>query len=197
MDKPFDALLIYNFFSEVELTDIWAEITQLLADGFFQSDSKSHKPATEVSENELAVKKGFFPSSYFPVTNLKTHKACCKIFESATRDFSKISFACRSVLNTNRHDLLFSVYKNGGKYKPHVDRAITTVLFWLCKEPRKFSGGDLILHDIDKTIEFTHNRVVMVPGWCTHEVTPVVMDDDEDDINGRFCLSMFMACLDD
>jgi len=32
----------------------------------------------------------------------------------------------------------------------------------------------------------------MFPGWALHQVTPVVMDENEEDLNGRFCISISM-----
>ena len=190
MDKPFDALVVDNFFSETELSDIWTEVSGWLENNYFESNPGTHGGPTEGAQT--TKKKGFFPASKCCLYDLKTYNACTKIFQNATADFSEISFACRSVLDTDTNSLLISLYTNGGDYKKHHDDSITTALFWFCKEPKKFSGGDLILHDIDETIEFTHNRMVMIPGWAFHEVTPVTMDENEEDIYGRFCLTVFL-----
>ena len=34
--------------------------------------------------------------------------------------------------------------------------------------------------------------MVMFPGWALHQVSPVVMDDDEEDLNGRVCITIPM-----
>lgn len=83
------------------------------------------------------------------------------------------------------------VYLDGGFYKahrdnraePHRQRKLAFVYF-LHREPRRFSGGDLLLHDTDTDTgagspgEFSRivplrNSIVFFPCGCWHQVTPV------------------------
>ncbi|MFX8597224.1 2OG-Fe(II) oxygenase, partial [Acinetobacter baumannii] len=64
----------------------------------------------------------------------------------------------------------------------HADRVVTFV-FYLFREPRCFSGGDLLLHDwsaegLPRAQRFTrlhpaNNRLVIFPSECWHQVLPV------------------------
>jgi Rps23 Pro-64 3,4-dihydroxylase Tpa1-like proline 4-hydroxylase len=194
LDNLFDSYVVDNFFTEEELAAVWEDLDYFLANGCFTGNHEAHGACTyKESGKPLTNKQGFFPQEYVPITEMKCYSACCKIFQNDTVEFSKKSFANRSILATTEHNMLFSLYLNGGEYKKHYDYSVSTVLFWLNKEPKKFTGGDLILHDIDKKIDYANNRMVIIPGWCEHEVTPVVMDEDEDPTNGRFCISMFLS----
>ena len=99
----------------------------------------------------------FTEEDYVPIPELRCYSACCKIFQGDTVEFAEKSFANRSILITEKHNILFSLYLNGGEYEKHTDRSVSTALFWLNKEPKKFTGGDLILHDIDKKIDYVNN----------------------------------------
>lgn len=194
MDCLFDSYVVDNFFTEEELAAVWGDLDYFLANGCFTDSHETHGASTYIeSGKSLTNKYGFFPQKYLPIPELRCYSACCKIFQGDTAEFAEKSFANRSILTTEKHNILFSLYLNGGEYEKHTDRSVSTVLFWLNKEPKKFTGGDLILHDIDKKIDYVNNRMVIIPGWCEHEVTPVVMDEDEDPINGRFCISMFLS----
>jgi SM-20-related protein len=66
-------------------------------------------------------------------------------------------------------------------FSPH-DRLITAV-YYLHRQPRRFTGGDLLLHSFDKSpalvIEPRDNRLVAFPSFLMHEVTPLAVPSDE------------------
>ena len=89
------------------------------------------------------------------------------------------------------------VYLDGGFYQAHRDnqseshrqRKLSFVYF-LHREPRRFSGGDLLLHDMDTDAgayspgEFSRivplrNSIVIFPCGCWHQVTPVQCGTDD------------------
>ena len=45
-----------------------------------------------------------------------------------------------------------SYYEDGDYFKPHEDNCKLTVLNWMYKEPKRFTGGDLVFPDYNKTI---------------------------------------------
>lgn len=65
--------------------------------------------------------------------------------------------------------------------------------YYFHREPRCFSGGDLLLHDPDSDasvftrIEPKHNSIVFFPSWCTHQITAI--ENDQGDFGGaRFAI---------
>lgn len=73
---------------------------------------------------------------------------------------------------------MISTYSNGDYYLEHTDIGeglFITVMLMLCKEPKKFKGGDFILHHNDKkkVIEYKNNRVIIFPSKTLHGVMPV------------------------
>lgn len=76
-------------------------------------------------------------------------------------------------LSTELDFTLMGYYKVGDYYKPHCDKSIFTSVFFIFNEPKKFDGGNLILHDLDYEVEYKNNRMVIFPSWVTHEVTKI------------------------
>jgi|14_taG_2_1085336.scaffolds.fasta_scaffold14620_5 hypothetical protein len=93
--------------------------------------------------------------------------------------------------NLNAFDSLQMLYyENSDNYESHVDAAAVTILYWVHKQPKAFTGGDLILEE--KThFEMKHNRVFMFPSIMRHKVTPVSMLEEKDGY-GRYCISNFV-----
>ena len=86
-----------------------------------------------------------------------------------------------------------SYYEHGEEYKSHYDEFSLTALWWTCKKPKRFDGGNFIFSDYDETVEFKDNRMVIFPSIIMHKVTKVTMQ--EQYLNqkyGRICLSQFL-----
>ena len=189
--KAFDVLCKDNFLDDEELKAVWGEIEQFYKEGLFQRD-KIHHGSAEHNGEALASRQAFFPIYYKNWRYIQADKASQKLYKGITEEFSKLGFANHAVLLSNTHNLIYSLYVNGDDYKKHRDNSCATCLIWLCKEPQKFKGGDIYFEELDKKIEFKNNRMVMFPGWALHQVSPVVMDDDEEDLNGRVCITIPM-----
>ena len=99
-----------------------------------------------------------------------------------------------------------SAYLAGGFYRPHrdgVDRWSNgpevrriNCLYYLHRQPRPFTGGDLLLHDGEVASTFTRiepldNSIVLFPSRCVHEVT-LVECDPGDFGAGRFTVNSFV-----
>ena len=100
-------------------------------------------------------------------------------------------------LDRYRIEMDMRVYLGGGFYRAHADnrstghrpRVLSFVYFFHC-EPRRFSGGDLLLYDTDvDTYTWTcaafsrivplRNSIVFFPGDCWHQVCPVRCETDD------------------
>ena len=99
-----------------------------------------------------------------------------------------------------------SAYLAGGFYRPHSDsgeyrrneprvRRINC-LYYLHRQPKPFTGGDLLLHDGMSANTFTRiepqdNSIVLFPSRCVHEVTLVECDPDDFGA-GRFAVNSYV-----
>jgi Rps23 Pro-64 3,4-dihydroxylase Tpa1-like proline 4-hydroxylase len=185
--KPYEYMLVEDFFTQEELSVVWDDLAITFARSLWQPRSLGQNEPSMVSRSGLFLDK----ENNHLLQGVT--KSVDKLFDGYTSTFAEMCFANYPVINTNRHSMLCSLYTNTGFYKKHRDTSVTSALIWLCKEPKSFTGGDLILHDLDETIPFKNNTMIMFPSQAFHEVTPVVMDESLSAIEGRICLSIFMS----
>ena len=105
-----------------------------------------------------------------------------------------------------RREIQLTRHMDGAFFKVHTDtgddsgpevRAITFV-YYFCRLPKRFEGGDLLLFDTDveegqPSMGFTrlspdHNSLLLFPSRFFHQVTPVHCDSDEFE-HGRFTIN--------
>lgn len=95
---------------------------------------------------------------------------------------------------TNNDNTLFSYYQDGDYYESHKDSTLFTYVFWACSEPRKFSGGELVLDDINYVVEPKNNSAILFPSKAMHTVNKVVMQDKSPfNCQGRFSFVTFFG----
>jgi Rps23 Pro-64 3,4-dihydroxylase Tpa1-like proline 4-hydroxylase len=93
-------------------------------------------------------------------------------------------------------------FRDGAFFRRHIDaleqgagkRRLTWV-YYLNAEPKRFSGGDLVLYRRDErptVIEAAHGRIVVFRSKTAHEVTPVRLSPDRFE-DARFTLTGFIA----
>ena len=68
------------------------------------------------------------------------------------------------------------------------------MLTYLFKQPKKFTGGEIELVDCTETLEVVFNRTYIFPGYETHAVNTIHMN-EQDGANGfgRYCISNFVG----
>lgn len=190
--KPFTPLIKDNFFRDDELDLIWSELTLLSQPGILREPEGSGT-ATEDGE-VLKRNRGLFLNEfYMDLTVSPLYRSCSRVFEGVTEEYSELGFAESFVLSTRKSNLLVQYYEDSDNYRLHKDLSITTVLYWFCKAPQSFEGGDLYFEDLDETIPFKSNRMVMFPSWARHAVTPVRMAKQDEPLMGRFSVTHFLT----
>jgi hypothetical protein len=90
------------------------------------------------------------------------------------------------------HSELISYYDNEQEYSAHIDEGRFTLLVWLCKEPQKFSGGQLYLPEIGRTVDFKPNTGIIIPSGVWHQVLPVKLEQTDQPFSGRFAIASFI-----
>ncbi len=128
----------------------------------------------------------------------------------ALREHSIEAFLKTGTVSLPSAEMDIVTYPQGGKYHPHrdafgaVNRVLTAVIY-LHKEPKRFQGGDILLHDEPEDDRkspawFTRyvpaaNSVIFFPSTCLHEVTQV-FNDAEDPLDGRMAINVWMYSRD-
>jgi 2OG-Fe(II) oxygenase superfamily len=190
-------LVIDETFDEEELVKIWQDIEVVQSKKLFEypSEKNSACDLTTGQPTPLKQNHGVFLDPLVADNTIEHIPAIAsKLFwaKGITDILVDIHPALSIFANLNHSRTLLSYYSNSDHYKPHVDNAVFTILTWLYKEPKSWTGGDLILNNWDITIEPKHNRSLIIPSSFTHEVTPVkMMPGSNKDTMGRYCISQF------
>ena len=191
-DHPW--ISIEDFYDKNELELIWKELD-------FLCDSKKLHDANS-PEVGAASKGGNI---------LKQNSSIFLDFLYYERKFSNILTTNRKIINCVENNkrktdnwffkhftceddfTLLSYYEDSDYYKPHTDSAAITTLTWLYKEPKRFTGGDLIFPNTKEIIECKNNRVIIFPSVIWHQVTEVKMNEQYNGKGmGRWCITQFL-----
>ena len=192
--NPFPLMVVENFYNEEELSLIWEELNfytrpEKLLDAEGYGGIVDHTNAKALLLDEIYTKQ------YRNVSNILTMNR--KLFQCGVLDkFSEIHGCC-SIANQSNHDITkIRYYHDKEYYDPHTDKGFQFLAFsYFYKEPKKFTGGDLIFPKYDFKVPCDNNTMVVFPGWVEHGVRKVSIENsDYFDGWGRYCISSFFCC---
>ena len=196
VDSSYKHLIIDDFFTENEVKNIWLELDFLTKKEIMLSPENSNSAKDPLTNVPLKKNNVIFLDDIFQkretsnILNiyLKLYdKEIGDIIDDLPNEFKYFKFA--------GYDRTFiSYYENNDYYKPHVDHAILTCLYWCNKTPQSFEGGDLILGDDRTEIKYKNNRLVIFPSHNTHSVSPIKMTQNNTPFSGygRYAISKFL-----
>ena len=183
-----------NFFSDEDESLIWNGLDKIHELDLFLPPEKTG--GAFIDDDQLLKKNDgyFLIPEHIPDTKIKClYDTLYKVFQGTTYEYAATNVWTQSILNTTRTSFLVSYYEDGDYYNPHKDTSMFTVLIWFYKEPKKFSGGNLFLHDLEHEVEVKNNRLIIIPGRALHSVSPVLLsEENQNQRNGRYCLSLFL-----
>jgi len=195
--EPRTHIIINDFLTKEGQDLLWNEIKEnesKFEAGLYQKGGKEG-----VHEN---IKKnlGFDVSLKYPNIDDSYIRSMfyIKIFqdESMIRMLSSAKSPIYQLLRFTKADRTkVSAYGNGDFYDWHkdgVEDGLITILYMLCKEPQKFTGGDILLKwdNVEKSIPFENNKVLIFPRSTLHTVTNIELDSD-DFYDKRFTIQCF------
>jgi hypothetical protein len=194
-NSPIPYVYIENLYTERELGLIYNELDfyQESSDVFFDRNSSETMSATDDRGKNQKKNGGFFlhtlwQSAKSPIGRFTSSIFGPKVFHHESNYFFN-QFAPQMT------GFLVSYYESKDYYKPHRDLDVATLVIWVWKEPKKFSGGEFSFTDFpDVKYETANNCAVLFPGQYRHQVNPVQMDDDiGDEIGlGRYSFTLFL-----
>lgn len=194
-EEPFPLMVIENFYNESELKLIWEELNFLTKPGKLV-DAKDYGGIVDNTNAKALVLDNVY-QNFRQISNILTVNR--KLFDSGVLDsFAEIHPCCKIVCSSNWDITKVRYYHDGEYYDPHTDRSFQFLAFsYFYKEPKKFSGGDLIFPEYDFKISCDNNSMVIFPGWVEHGVRKVTIKDSEYyEGNGRYSITSFFGCRD-
>ena len=153
---------------------------------------------TEEQEERIWKELDEYQSNLLWADN-ETQRFNCKICNILNED--GILQASREVFEAKLKDIhstlipdetsFLSYYEDGHYFKPHKDNCKITILNWMYKEPKRFTGGEFVFTDYNKTIELESNKAIIFPGTIKHTVNTTSMDEKFKGM-GRWCITHFL-----
>lgn len=196
-NEVFPYITVDDFYSKDEEKLIWKDI-DTVKDYLNEESEKSGSRGVAKDENgQLADLHRIYLDSFY--NQRRTHSEILKLyskklFSDEILESYKIVPSHLTYQTCNSDYSQISYYENKNYYKKHYDVYQHTALIWFYKEPKKFSGGDLKMHDSGDIVECKHNRMILFPSYYLHEVESITMQDE--DLNqglGRYCLTHFFT----
>ena len=191
--EPFPHLIFSNFYNEQELDLIWEELN------FYTKpnklfDAKDFGGIVDRTNSHAIALDGVYSQKYRRLSNILTVNR--KLFEpDVLNSFAKIDDCCEIATECNYDVTKIRYYHDKEYYKPHIDSAFHFLAFsYFYKEPKKFSGGEIIFPKYDYKYSCDNNSMIIFPGWVEHGVKEVSIDNsDYYDGQGRYCISNFFG----
>lgn len=192
--RPYEYYSCDNFFTEKELSQIWEEIYRAFENGWFVIDEKS--ASKTLDGKPRSYRYAYWPNEIptWSGKNSAIMKHVTKIFGEHQKKFSECCFAAKSIDACGRYNCVVNYYHDHGVYAPHMDDAICTAVYFLETQYSDFSGGEFVLTELDETIEFKNNKMVLFPSQAFHGVKPVRLNSEEAPWGaGRFAITQFIS----
>lgn len=186
---PFEYIIIDDTYTEEELKLIFLELDFWGISGNLMSPEFTGTAKSETGFKKL--NKGIFLDEAY------TSRRFSNILKLNRKIYS-ISIEEPSLLlgyikKSNGDSTLLSYYENKNFYGSHRDDAIVTILTYLYKQPKAFEGGNLIFPEYGYEFEPWFNRTYIIPGVVQHEVTEIIMNQEDCKKGlGRYCISNFI-----
>jgi len=190
----FPCLLIDDWFTEDEQKSIWAELD------FFTSKEKFYRAEDTITAKYASGEpKGFSYRTYIDAVyrNGERDSSIIKLRKKMHTDefYNMIEEAmpqARNFRDTTHTSNLISYYEENDRYESHIDNFNFTSLIWFHREPKMYEGGDFILNDTNTEIVSKHNRMIIIPGYYKHQVTPLKWINKPNDLGyGRYTITHF------
>ena len=142
------------------------------------------EPTTN-SASDPNYRRSFF-LSYFPEFSELIIKMIWKITPQIITHLGIHHFAIEQIesqMTAHNHGNYYKIHNDSGS--PDTAKRILTYVYYYHREPKPFTGGELIIYDSKiengysvaassfKKIEPKNNTIVFFPSYCMHEVLPV------------------------
>ena len=168
--EPFPHVLLEDYFNEGEMISIMDELKKL--NPHLLPPKATGTAIHKSTGRPLKYNSGLFLDTAMPKSEIiqftKHH-----MYQELVEQIDCPWWVSQWKMNTHQGWML-SRYADGQYYNAHVDRSQFTMLLWLYKEPKPFTGGDLVFADYDNyTVPCNNNTGIIFYGPLRHEVPPI------------------------
>lgn len=194
--KPFNHIIIDDYFSPEEYYLIWNEIMFLVPKMMPPNGTGA---ATHI-QTGIPIKKGigifvdrvYTQRSYSDILNI-TRKLFTQEIVQVTEG---LDLYFKQFKNITTDSTLVQLYSNGDYYKAHTDKTIFSAVTVLHRTPKSYTGGELRFPEYDHSVDLTNNQLILFPSLLLHEVCEVKVQSN-DAIDGRISISQLISTYED
>lgn len=188
--KPFDHIIIDDFFDENSFKQVFEEILSLTPSLVDPKETK----AAAVGGKPIKRGSGICIDSVYKQRNLSKiltffdRLFCSDVYSAANDAGCLFKYYLKK---TNADYTLLQSYGNGDFYDTHDDIALFTSVTLFYKEPKKYTGGILCFPDYNYEIDLNNNQTIIFPSGIFHKVSKITKKDN-DIANNRFTITKFI-----
>jgi Rps23 Pro-64 3,4-dihydroxylase Tpa1-like proline 4-hydroxylase len=193
-------LIIDNFYDDEDCDKIWKELCFLNSnDDKLKGPEETGSALRKSDMMPLKKNRGRFLEKIYYHREMSDILTCNrKIFsEEFVKKITERHYFFDYISESTCDSTLVQYYENDDYYDFHKDSSTITCLSWFFDQPKKFSGGNLILQNVsgnDLEIECTYNRTVIIPSIISHQVTKTTLDENLIGKNcGRYAIAQFIT----
>jgi hypothetical protein len=188
--NPFPYIVIDNFFTREEYSEVWEEIL------FLASKMRPPDETGVAKDRGIPMKRGmgvfiesffqdYYDSNIFKYSKKLFRKECIEQISSS--DFFYCPYKAINISNAT----LVQVYRNGDYYLPHKDNSLYTAVTLIHKEPKEYNGGDFYFPESNHVVELQNNQTIIFPSIVDHGVSEVKLLSNEIQ-DARFTISQLL-----
>ena len=197
-NKVFPFLYVDNRYTPEEEKLIWKELD------FYTNPSALHRAeegnkvgryrdGTAKSNSWRIYVNSMYSEKGVPVSHiLRLHSSYGELPEELRKAAFETGPPFRMFSMANCSMTYINYYENNDYYESHPDNFMISSISWFHREPKAYTGGNIIFNDIDITLECKHNRMLIFPSYYLHEVQPIKMKDQNLEMGwGRYAIQSF------
>jgi len=185
--EPFWHTIVYDFYTPEEEEKIWQELNFLDL-----SKQKSLEWSATADPESINRSRVFLDHLYKYRNFSKILTASRKIFSPDFIESIKSNPFSGYLTHSTFDSTLLSYYRNESAYPRHTDNSSLTAVTTFWKNPKKFTGGDLVFTDYDYIPKMEHNTLIILPSFIAHNVTKLNIDyENEIAGNSRYSITQF------
>lgn len=191
----FPFVIMEDIFDSETLSGIWKQVEYLHDEvGLREPEYTGQKQKTEDGTPWKSNSGIFIPDVYTDFTESAISVAVGKLFTTHPNLISlyQKNHLFKALKSINYVATLFNYYTDKDYYFPHIDSAVFTFVYWIFKEPKGFTGGNLMLPELNTEIEVKNNCGILFPSHAEHAVSKITALTDEK-LYGRISFSTFMT----
>lgn len=193
--EPFPHIIVHNMYSDEELRLIWQEL-DFLTHPHKLSEPAEYGAASNPDGTFLTTAKALILDFVYTdrkMSNILTVNR--KLFNQGYLDiFSELDPTLKFMSLISQDMTKIRYYQNNERYEPHTDYTYPALaLSYFHREPKLFSGGELIFPSHLHKFDCLHNSMILFPGYVEHQVSKITTNEKPYSGGSRYCMTQFLS----